>query len=126
VLDHAGFAGSSPARIASTSILDTIDHPQLFAPRFRKPATWSAWRVFLAALFGLPIAEGDRDLFRRSTGLDVPPPGGFIEAWLICGRRAGKSFILALIAVYLAIFRDWSVLIHPPFLYILHSRLDAG
>ena len=25
----------------------------------------------------------------------------------MCGRRAGKSFTLALIAVYLAAFRDW-------------------
>jgi hypothetical protein len=48
-----------------------------------------------------------RSLQTRCSGLDVPPRGGFIEAWLICGRRAGKSFILALVAVYLAIFRDW-------------------
>jgi hypothetical protein len=40
--------------------------------------------------------------------LDTPPSDGVTEAWLICGRRAGKSFVLALIAVYLAIFRDWS------------------
>ena len=29
------------------------------------------------------------------------------EAWLVCGRRAGKSFVLALIGVYLACFRDY-------------------
>jgi hypothetical protein len=108
VLYHAEFA--SPARIASTSILDTIDHPQLFGPWFRKPSTWAAWRVFLAALFGLPIAAA---LFRQCTGLDTPPAGGFIEAWLICGRRAGKSFILPMIAVFLAIFRDWSEYLAP-------------
>jgi hypothetical protein len=108
VLYHAEFA--SPARIASTSILDTIDHPQLFGPWFRKPSTWAAWRVFLVALFGLPIAAA---LFRQCTGLDTPPAGGFIEAWLICGRRAGKSFILALVAVFLAIFRDWSEYLAP-------------
>jgi hypothetical protein len=111
VLDHAEFA--SPARIASTSILDTLDHPALFGPWLKKPATWSAWRVFLAALFGLPIGAGDLDLFRRCTGLDAPPAGGFIEAWLICGRRAGKSFILALVAVFLAVFRDWSEYLAP-------------
>jgi hypothetical protein len=32
---------------------------------------------------------------------------------LICGRRAGKSFILALIACYLAIFRDWRPYLSP-------------
>jgi hypothetical protein len=92
-------------RIATTSILDTIDHPLLFAPWFRKPATWSAWRVFLAVLFSLPIADNDLDLFRCCTGLHVPLPGGFIEASPICARRAGKWFIRALVAVYLAIFR---------------------
>ena len=28
--------------------------------------------------------------------------------WLICGRRAGKSFILAVVAVYLACFRSYA------------------
>jgi len=54
----------------------------------------------------LPIADGDLDLFHRCTALAAPPSDGFAEAWLICGRRAGKSFILALVAVFLAVFRD--------------------
>ena len=29
------------------------------------------------------------------------------EAWLIIGRRGGKSFMMALIAVFLACFRDY-------------------
>ena len=37
----------------------------------------------------------------------------FAEAWLICGRRAGKSRILALIAVYLACFRPWNEQLAP-------------
>ena len=41
----------------------------LFGPWFKKPATWAAWRVFLSALFGLPIDGDGLDLFRRSTGL---------------------------------------------------------
>ena len=35
------------------------------------------------------------------------------EAWLICGRRSGKSFILALVAVFLALFKDWSGVLKP-------------
>ena len=34
-------------------------------------------------------------------------PYGYSEAWLVIGRRGGKSFILATIAVYLACFKDW-------------------
>src|SRR5215472_11991103 len=99
--------------MTAPTILRVIDNPQLFAPWFRKRETWFAWRVFLAALFGLPIGDGDRDLLQRCTGLDAPPPGGVTEAWLVCGRRAGKSFILALVAVYLAVFREWSEYLAP-------------
>jgi hypothetical protein len=88
VLDRAEFAGASSARIATTSILDTIDHPQLFAPWFRKASTWAGWRVFLAVLFGLPLAEGDHGVFQRCTGLDAPSSDGITEAWLI--HRGGQ------------------------------------
>jgi Terminase large subunit, T4likevirus-type, N-terminal len=79
----------------------------VFGGAFKNPATWAAWRAFLAALFGLPMSDAERATFTRCTGLDTPPSEPSDEAWLICGRRAGKSFVLALIAVYLAAFRDW-------------------
>ncbi len=69
---------------------------------------WSAWRAFLAALFGLPMSGAELAVFRECTGRDAAPAGGATEAWLIIGRRGGKSFVLATIAVFLAIFRDWS------------------
>ena len=33
--------------------------------------------------------------------------------WLVIGRRGGKSFAMALIAVYLAVFRDWRKYLSP-------------
>lgn len=38
---------------------------------------------------------------------ETPPTGIRRVARLICGRRAGKSLILALTAVYLACFVSW-------------------
>lgn len=35
------------------------------------------------------------------------PGAAFAEAWIVCGRRSGKSFIMALVAVFLACFRDY-------------------
>jgi hypothetical protein len=90
-----------------TTILTAIDDVQLFGSHFKDPNTWAAWRVFLAALFGLPLADEQRQLFTQCTGREQPPQGGCNEAWLIIGRRGGKSFVLATIAVYLACFRDW-------------------
>jgi hypothetical protein len=39
------------------NILQAIADPNLFAPWFRDGDTWKSWRVFLAALFGLPIED---------------------------------------------------------------------
>src|SRR6266700_3805900 len=89
------------------SILEAMAHPAVWGPWFRDPATWAPWRAFLAALFGLPMTADDLDLYRTCTGRDQPPPDGFTEAWLVIGRRGGKSMTLALIASYLAVFRDW-------------------
>jgi hypothetical protein len=62
------------------SILDALTDPDLFAPHFKGPS-WTGWKAFLAALFALT---------------------------LIVGRRGGKSRVLALIATYLACFRDYA------------------
>jgi hypothetical protein len=80
----------------------------LFARWFRDPATWVFWCVFLASLFGLPLDPAWLEIFKQCTGRSAPLPGGFNEAWFIVGRRGGKSIILALIAVFLAVFKDWS------------------
>ncbi|MGH7194598.1 MAG: hypothetical protein ACREJM_13860, partial [Candidatus Saccharimonadales bacterium] len=59
------------------------------------------------ALFGLPMSDSEAAIFRECTNLQTPPTKPYYEGWLVCGRRAGKSFTLALIAVYLACFKDW-------------------
>jgi phage terminase large subunit-like protein len=49
----------------------------------------------------------ERAVFKQCTGSDDPPEGVTREAWLVVGRRGGKSLILALTAVFLACFIDW-------------------
>jgi hypothetical protein len=97
----------------ATTIIDVCRDPELFAGWFRDPATWRSWFVFLRALFGLPMSATDRKLYKECTGRDDLPNDGVREAWLICGRRAGKSFVLALIAVFLACFCEWSRYLSP-------------
>jgi hypothetical protein len=98
---------------APGTIVDAISDPMLFARWFREPTTWRAWFAFLRSLFGLAMTEDELELFRRCTGRAEPPTGGAREAWLICGRRAGKSFVLAFIAVFLACFIDWTPFLAP-------------
>jgi hypothetical protein len=45
----------------------------------------------------------DMKLYKECTGRDDLPNGGLREAWLICGRRAGKSFVRRCLQACLAV-----------------------
>src|SRR5262245_25944220 len=85
------------------NILNVMRDPSLLGDHFGG-SEWNPWRAALAALFGLRIQ--DPELLRACTGRELPC-GRFQEAWFLCGRRAGKSRISALVLVYLACFVDW-------------------
>jgi hypothetical protein len=95
------------------NIIEAACDPNLFVPLFKDEQTWSGWRTFLKVLFGIPLNGGESQLFRECTGRETPLKGGHSEAWLVIGRRGGKSFVLALIAVFLASFRDWRPFLGP-------------
>src|SRR5262249_10242308 len=88
------------------NIIRALDDPKVFGRYFRAES-WATWRVFLAALFGLPLTPEQLALYRQFTGRSTAPKSPLQEAWLVVGRRGGKSFVLAVIAVFLACFKDW-------------------
>ncbi len=97
------------------TILDLFDHPDLLGGlrRFQGPS-WAAWRVALKALFALqPMDREELILYAGATGRDEPPTEEADEAAFIVGRRGGKSQVAALIAVFLALFRDWQPYLGP-------------
>ncbi len=97
------------------SIIDCIHDPQLFASWFDDDwRSWQAWLAFLCALFALPMDADDQlAIYRECTSRNDAPSEIAREAWLVCGRRAGKSFILALVAVFLAAFFDYRPYLAP-------------
>ena len=95
------------------NIIQAIEDPGLFRPFFKDPGPWRSWETYLRALFGLPIEDKEKKLFTESTGLEVTPTGRARESFVICGRRSGKSFISAIVAVYLAAFKDWTPYLSP-------------
>ena len=95
------------------SIIQACSDPGLFGPWFRNRKSWVAWMTFLKALFALPMNSDDRKVYRECTGRTRPPQKQMTEAWLIVGRRGGKSLLLATIAVYLACFRDYRPFLQP-------------
>src|ERR1043166_3539188 len=94
------------------TILEVMADSALFAPWF-KGRSWDAWRAFLRALFGLPLDAASLEVYRRHTDRQNAPEESSHEAWLIVGRRGGKSESAALVAVFLACFRNYMHLLAP-------------
>jgi len=97
------------------NIVEAVNDQRFFKPLFKGGLeSWSSWLTFLKALFGLPIAErAERRLLKQCTGLKTSPKRRTQEAYVIAGRRSGKSFISSIIAVYLALFCDWRPFLSP-------------
>ncbi|MDA2928498.1 hypothetical protein MYX84_00895 [Acidobacteria bacterium AH-259-O06] len=88
------------------TITSAMSDPKLFGPWF-KGKSWDHWKVFVKALFCLPMSAREKQAFTKFTHLESPS-SSVCEAWVVAGRRAGKSLIAALVAVFLACFRDYS------------------
>src|SRR5262249_753132 len=98
---------------AGLTILHAMTDTRLFGSTFEPAETWTAWRSALSALFALPLGPEASELYRRHTGRTIAPSTPFREAWWIVGRRGGKSQIAALVAVFLACFRDYRIMLAP-------------
>lgn len=95
------------------NILQACESPLLFAPWFKNRDNYASWFAFLAAFFGLPMTDDQLAAFRHHTGRTEAPTEANSEAWLIVGRRGGKSFVMALVAVFLACFFDYRQYLAP-------------
>jgi len=95
------------------TIIECCHDENLFRPFFKNLETWSTWFIVLKAIFGLPLTEVELLVFTELTGRTVAPSAPVLECWLIMGRRAGKSFIVAIIVVYLACFKDYRQYLAP-------------
>ena len=92
----------------SPNIVQVIEDKNLLGRFFKDLETWFAWIVFLKAVFALPMSSKEIVLCQACTGRKDPPVRPFREIWGVIGRRGGKSFVAAVIATYLALFRDFS------------------
>jgi hypothetical protein len=88
--------------------IQAFEDQHVFGGFFKDLSSWQSWRVFFKAVYGLPMTAAEFELFERSTGLSAAPAGRFKEAYVVAGRRSGKSTMAALLAVYEALFGDWA------------------
>jgi len=78
----------------------------LFDHTFSGP-TWRAWRAWLCAVLGVPMAPDEWAVYARCTACQQPPTAACREVWTVAGRRAGKSRLAAFVAVFLAAVRTY-------------------
>jgi hypothetical protein len=94
------------------TLLQALRDRFLFA-RWFEGDSWTAWRVFLAVLTGESLSPQQAEVYRSHTGRARTPAGPVREAWVVVGRRGGKSLVAALMGVFLACFRDYSKFLGP-------------
>ncbi len=94
--------------------LEAMIDPVLFG-RWFAGDSYAVPRAFIAALFGLPLPTATAcEAYFRHTGRSVYAPGTPCrEAWLVVGRRGGKSRLAAFVAIYLACFRRYDDVLAP-------------
>jgi hypothetical protein len=106
-------ASSPRSTTPALTILDAVHDLHLFRAWFEPLGSWGTWLVLLKAIFALPMASAEVAVFTRFTGRSTPPTRAAREAWLVVGRRGGKSRIAALIAVFLACFKSYRHILAP-------------
>ena len=87
---HTPVPAASPCRCSASC--PALDDPALFVPFFRGP-TSDRWRVFLAALFAMPMDDAALGTCRDHTGRAEPPAAPFTEA----GRSAASDADIAML-----------------------------
>lgn len=105
-------------KAGSPNIVEAFSDEKLFGHYFQSPrrfkspqatGSWDRWKIFLKAVYGIPIyGKNEKEVWRNCTDRPDMPKSAFDEFYAIVGRRGGKSSIVSLIAVYEAIFKDWS------------------
>jgi hypothetical protein len=95
---------------ARLSIREVMTLPELFGSRFAE-ASWQPWFAVLLTAFGLfsTLTPAQQSVVQAVTGRASFPSTPFPELVLIIGRRAGKSVVAALLAVYCAVFKTYAL-----------------
>ena len=89
----------------TSTLYRALTHPQLLGPLLQGES-WRPWLAFAAALFGVqPDDERAHGLILRATGRTTLPTAAAREAWVVVGRRGGKSYFTAILAALCAVLK---------------------
>ena len=91
--------------MTAITIRDAMTDPALFGGIYGGD-TFTGWRALLAGFYGLPLDDTEAEAWHTLTGRTEAPTEPHPELWVVAGRRAGKSHVAALVALYEACFKD--------------------
>ena len=98
---------------ADLTIIEALQDRNLLGASFKNLDSWRAWIAFLKALFGLEMTSKEVEVYRQATQRGEPPKERVRECYVVAGRRSGKSTLAAVIATYLACFKNWKEFLQP-------------
>jgi hypothetical protein len=81
------------------SLRRALDDRRLLGASIAGP-TWANWRTLLLAICGEELSPAEREVFGRLTGRQVSPSQRARQAWIVAGRRGGKSRAAGVLAAY--------------------------
>jgi hypothetical protein len=87
---------------------DALRDPEVFG-EVLVGSSWDGWRTLLIALCGEALADSERVVFETLTGRPREPGQRIEEAFLVIGRRSGKTRAAAVLAAYLAGLVDYDL-----------------
>jgi hypothetical protein len=91
-----------------TSIVDAMFTKKFFGRHFKEWESWRNWATVLKTIYALPFTlDGEQEIFEKISGRKAPLTVPYDEIFIIAGRRAGKSTIASLIAIYEALYGGW-------------------
>ena len=101
------------APFSGSSIVEACKDENLFGSCFGDMSSWNMWLIVLKALFAVKMTKKELEEYKVRTGREFPPKTQVSEGWLIVGRRGGKSFIMAILAVFFGTFINWMPYLRP-------------
>ena len=112
------------------NLLEALSSRNGLGTYFRDKATWWPWFVFAKCLVGVgTLTHREKALLWECSGLNQLPTKRIREAFIIAGRRSGKSTICALLAVFYAVWGQWKRFIslgEQPKIFVVATNMDQA
>jgi len=86
-----------------------LDDKRLLGASLAGP-TWANWRALLLSICGEKLAPAELEVFHKLTGRSVSPVQRVKQAWVVAGRRGGKSRAAGVLAAYFGALCEYPML----------------